>query len=74
MASQAVKIEVPKNLKLKDPKNYKIIGTSKKNVEGPKIVKGENLFGIDYDTEDMLLAMVEHPPSFGLKIKSLLHE
>ena len=70
MASQAVKIEVPKNLKLKDPKNYKIIGTSKKNVEGPKIVKGENLFGIDYDTEDMLLAMVEHPPSFGLKIKS----
>ena len=35
-----------------------------------KIVKGENLFGIDYDTEDMLLAMVEHPPSFGLKIKS----
>ena len=38
MASQAVKIEVPK-FKLKDPKDYKIIGTSKKNVEGPKIVK-----------------------------------
>ena len=70
VVSQAVNIKVPKNLKLKDPDNYKIIGTSKKNVEGPKIVKGENLFGIDYQTENMLLAMIEHPPAFGLVVKS----
>ncbi len=44
IAPKAVNIKVPENLKLKDPENYKIIGTSKKNVEGPKIVKGENLF------------------------------
>ena len=70
IASKAVNIKVPENLKLKDPKNYKIIGTSKKNVEGQKIVKGENLFGIDYHTDEMLLAMIEHPPAFGLRVKS----
>ena len=70
VASQAVNIKVPKNLKLKEPESYKIIGTSKNNVEGPKIVKGNNLFGIDYRTKDMLLAMIEHPPSFGMGIKS----
>ena len=70
IASKAVNIKVPENLKLKDPENYKIIGTSKKNVEGPKIVKGENLFGIDYHTDEMLLAMIEHPPAFGLRVKS----
>jgi len=70
VASQAVNIKVPKNLKLKEPESYKIIGTSKNNVEGPKIVKGNNLFGIDYRTENMLLAMIEHPPAFGMGIKS----
>ena len=70
IAPKAVNIKVPENLKLKDPENYKIIGTSKKNVEGPKIVKGENLFGIDYHTDEMLLAMIEHPPAFGLRVKS----
>ena len=70
IASKAVNIKIPENLKLKDPKNYKIIGTSKKNVEGPKIVKGENLFGIDYHTDEMRLAMIEHPPAFGLRVKS----
>ena len=70
VASHAVNIKVPKNLKLKTPENYKIIGTSKNNVEGPKIVKGKNLFGIDYQVENMLLAMIEHPPAFGMEIES----
>ena len=70
VASSAVSIKVPENLKLKSPEKYKIIGTSKKNVEGPKIVKGKNLFGIDYQTENMLIAMIEHPPAFGMGIKS----
>ena len=70
VASNAVSIKVPQNLKLKSPEKYKIIGTSKKNVEGPKIVKGKDLFGIDYQTENMLIAMIEHPPAFGMGIKS----
>ncbi len=70
LASKAVNIEVPKSLKLKKPEDYKIIGTSKKNVIGPKIIRGENLFGIDFKKDNMKLAMIEHPPSFGLRIKN----
>ena len=70
IASKAVDVKVPEDLKLKSPDKYKIIGTSKKNVEGPKIVNGEGLFGIDFQTEDMLVSMIEHPPAFGMRAGS----
>ncbi|MFT6970944.1 MAG: isoquinoline 1-oxidoreductase beta subunit [Roseivirga sp.] len=69
IASKAVGIEVPEKLELKDPKDYKLIGTWKKNVEGSKIVTGKPLFGLDFKREGMLLAMIEHPPAFGMKVK-----
>lgn len=69
-AAKAAKIPLPKGVKLKDPKDFKIIRTSKKNVEGLKIVSGKPLFGLDYKYEGMLIAMIEHPPAFGLKLKS----
>ena len=69
IASKAVGIEVPEELELKDPKDYKLIGTAQKNVEGPKIVSGKPLFGLDFKREGMLIAMIEHPPSFGMKVK-----
>lgn len=68
IASKAVGIEVPEELELKAPKDYKLIGTSQKNVEGPKIVTGKPLFGLDFKREGMLLAMIEHPPAFGMKV------
>jgi isoquinoline 1-oxidoreductase beta subunit len=71
MASAAAQIPVPKDVLLKDKKDFKIIGTSKKNADGKKIVKGEPLFGIDYHRPGMLIAMITHPPAFGLKLKSL---
>lgn len=71
MASAASKLTVPKEVKLKEVKDFKIIGTSKKNVDGKKIVTGEPLFGLDYKEEGMLIAMIVHPPAFGLKLKSI---
>lgn len=71
MASAAAKIPVPKEVKLKEPKDFKIIGTSRKNVDGLKIVTGQPLFGLDFRREGMLIAMIVHPPAFGLKLKSL---
>jgi isoquinoline 1-oxidoreductase subunit beta len=70
MASAAAKIPVPKEVKLKAIKDFKIVGTSHKNVEGLKIVTGKPLFGMDYHKEGMMIAMVAHPPAFGLKLKS----
>jgi isoquinoline 1-oxidoreductase subunit beta len=70
MATAAAKIAVPKEVKLKAIKDFKIVGTSRKNVEGPKIVTGKPLFGMDYRKEGMMIAMVAHPPAFGMKLKS----
>ena len=69
-ASKASTIPVPKGLKLKSPKDFTIISKSKKNVEGVKIVSGKPLFGMDYHQDGMLIAMIEHPPAIGMKLKS----
>ena len=71
MASAAVGLPVPEKVELKDSKDFKIIGTSKKNVDGEKIVTGKPLFGIDTQREGMLIAMIVHPPAFGLQLKSV---
>ena len=71
VASAASGLEVPGDVSLKDPKDSRIIGQSKKNVDAPKIVTGQPLFGIDVKREGMQVAMIVHPPAFGMKIKSV---
>jgi isoquinoline 1-oxidoreductase subunit beta len=71
IASKAAKIPIPEEVKLKDVKDFKIIRTSQKNVDGSKIVTGQPLFTIDYKQEGMLIAMIAHPPAFGLTVKSV---
>lgn len=71
MASAAVGIEVPEEIETKDIRDFTIIGTSRKNVDGLKIVTGQPLFGLDYKKEGMLVAMVAHPPAFGMRLKSV---
>ena len=71
MASAAAKLEAPTEVQLKEFKDFTIIGTSRKNVDGSKIVTGKPLFGLDYQREGMLIAMVTHAPAFGLRLKSV---
>ncbi len=70
VAALATTMEVPTEVKLKDPKDFKIIGQGKKNVDAKKIVTGQPLFGIDVEREGMLYAGIIHPPAFGLELKS----
>ena len=71
VASAASKFQVPKEVKLKEVTEYKIIGTDRKNVDGKNIVTGQPLFGIDYKEPGTLTAMLIHPPAFGTKLKSV---
>lgn len=71
MAAAAAKIEVPKEVPLKNKNDFKIIGTSRRNVDGLKIVTGQPLFGLDVQRPGMLIAMLVHPPAFGMKLKSV---
>jgi isoquinoline 1-oxidoreductase subunit beta len=60
----------PKTLKMKDPKDYRIIGKSTANPDIEKIVTGKPIFGIDVTTPDMLFANYEKCPVFGGKVAS----
>ena len=71
MASLAAEMEIPEEVPLKDLTDFKIIGTSRKNVDGTKIVTGKPLYGLDYSAENMLIAMLVHPPAFGMQLKSV---
>jgi isoquinoline 1-oxidoreductase beta subunit len=71
LASAAALLEIPKEVELKDPKDFKLIGGRIKNVDAKKIVQGAPLFGLDVDVEGMLTAMIVHPPAFGMKMKSM---
>lgn len=75
MASLAATLQVPKEVKWKEVKDFKIIGTSQKNVEAKNIVTGKPLFTMDHKLEGtgeaLLIAMITHPPAFGLKVKSV---
>lgn len=70
MASLAATMSVPEEVSLKEISDFKIIGTSQKNVELKNMVTGKPLFGIDTYSAGMLTAMIVHPPAFGMKLKS----
>jgi len=58
------------NVKLKDPKDYTLIGTDVGNVDIDKIITGKPLFGLDYKAEGMVYASVLRPPAFGQVLES----
>jgi len=71
MATAAAQVPIPEEIELKEIKDFRVIGTPQKNVDGRKIVTGQPLFGIDSHKEGMLIAMITHPPAFGLQLKSV---
>ena len=71
LAAAAAEMEVPEEVDMKEPKDFKLIGTRVKNVDGPDIVTGKPLYGIDMKRENMKIAMIEHAPAFGMKLKSV---
>jgi len=70
VVNEAAQLEVPENVVLKEPKDYKIIGTDIQNVDIDKITTGKPLYGLDYKVEGMLYACVARPPAFGQKLVS----
>ncbi|WP_411273264.1 molybdopterin cofactor-binding domain-containing protein [Daejeonella sp.] len=71
LAEAASKIAVPTDVKLKDRKDFKLIGTRVRNVANKDIVTGKPLFGLDFYRDGMLFAMIQRPESFGMKVKSV---
>ncbi|HEY1124549.1 MAG TPA: molybdopterin cofactor-binding domain-containing protein [Sphingobium sp.] len=72
LADAAAKLTPPPvaSLKLKDKKDFTIIGKPKGGVDSPKVVRGEPIFGIDTQLPGMLYAVYERAPVHGARLVS----
>ncbi|KAA6441212.1 molybdopterin-dependent oxidoreductase [Dyadobacter flavalbus] len=71
LADDASKLEIPSDPKLKDPKDFKIIGKYNKRLDVPDRVTGKAVYGIDVDVPGMVYASIVHSPAIHGKIVSI---
>ncbi len=70
VAEAAAKLDAPKDVKLKDPKEWKVIGKSVKRLDTRDKVTGKQVYGFDLKLPGMLNAAIKECPVFGGKVKS----
>ena len=71
LADKAATLTPPKDVQLKDPKDFKLIGKSTRRLDTPAKVNGSAQFGLDVQIPGMMTAVVARPPVFGGKVVSL---
>jgi len=70
LVEEASKLPVPTDVKLKDPKDYQIIGKRIHRVDTPDKIYGKTKFGIDVVIPGMYYAAVKRCPLFGSSIRT----
>jgi isoquinoline 1-oxidoreductase beta subunit len=70
VAEAAAKLEPPKDVALKDPKDWKIAGKGLKRLDTIDKTNGKMVYGIDIKLPGMLNAAIKDCPVFGGKVKS----
>lgn len=63
----AATLPVPKEPALKDPRDFRIVGTPVRRIDGPAIVSGRAIYGLDARVPGMLFAAVARCPVAGGK-------
>jgi len=71
LADKAARLPVPAQVALKDPKDFKLIGTPAKRLDTPAKVNGTAQYGIDVRLPGMKIATVAASPVLGGKVASL---
>jgi isoquinoline 1-oxidoreductase beta subunit len=74
LARKAAARPVPKEVQLKDPSQFKIIGRPTKRLDTPAKTNGSAVFGMDVKVPGLLTAVIARPPVFGGKVKSFNSE
>jgi CO/xanthine dehydrogenase Mo-binding subunit len=68
LAEEAAGMPVPAEPVLKDPADFRYIGTRVKQLDTPAKTRGQATFGIDVRVPGMLFGTVVHPPMFGGRV------
>jgi isoquinoline 1-oxidoreductase beta subunit len=71
LVDKAAALAPPRNVPLKHPKDFKLIGTPAKRLDAPDKVNGTAQFGIDVKVPGMKVATVAACPVFGGKLASV---
>ncbi len=71
LAALASTLPVPTNVKLKDPKDWTLIGTSPARFDLPAKVDGSQRYALDMQLPGMLHAAIHQCPVFGGRLKSV---
>jgi len=69
LAARAAALPVPTDAPLKDPKDFRLVGTRVTRLDTPGKVDGSALFGIDVKVPGMLIASIERSPVLGGRVK-----
>lgn len=70
LADKANSMPAPTDVKLKDPKAFKLIGKGVHRLDAKMKVNGSGQFGLDVRLPGMVYAVVARAPAFGAKLKS----
>ena len=70
LASKAADIPAPKEVKLKDPKDFQLVGKRAPRVDSASKTDGSAVFTMDFSLPGMMTAVIARPPRFGGKVKS----
>jgi len=71
IAAKAAKLDPPKEPKLKDAKDWTVIGKSARRIEVADKVTGKPIYGVDVRLPNMLIASIVQCPVFLGKVKSV---
>lgn len=70
VAAAAAKLEAPKDVPLKDPKDWTIAGKPLPRLDTVDKTNGKKIYGMDFKLPGMLNAAIKDCPVFGGKVKS----
>ena len=68
LAEAAMALAPPASVTLKDPKDWKLIGTPVRRLDTPEKITGKAQFGMDVQFPGLRTAVVARPPAFGGKL------
>jgi isoquinoline 1-oxidoreductase beta subunit len=71
LAEAASKLPVPQNVKLKDPKAFRLIGKPTRRLDSADKSSGKAIFGLDVKRPNLHTALAIHPPVFGAQVRSI---